>query len=161
MPNHFHLLITTPEADLGKVMQYLMQSATWTINSKAGRSGHVFGGRYHWTLVGTPLYFAHALKYVYRNPVKAGICENVESYSYSSLNILLGKDYPGFKCWYPFDLDRYLIVPNDYEAKLKWLNTPFISEHENEIRKNLKKTRFAEPKKGWLKVLRELGEHLV
>src|SRR4051794_18500799 len=67
MPNHFHLLITTPEEDLGRVMQIIMKSGTKTINTESRRTGRVFGSRYHWTIIESEVYFAHALKYVYRN----------------------------------------------------------------------------------------------
>jgi putative transposase len=71
MSNHFHLLITTPHEDLGKVMETFMRSITRTMNAKSGRTGRVFGGPYHWSLINSNVYYDCALKYVYRNPVKA------------------------------------------------------------------------------------------
>lgn len=35
--------------------------------------------------------YLNSYKYIYNNPVKAGICQSVESYPFSSLQILLGK----------------------------------------------------------------------
>ena len=68
MPNHIHLLISTPNEDLGVVMQRLLLGLTKRINRLAGRSGRVFGSQYHWTIIDTAEYFANVLKYVYRNP---------------------------------------------------------------------------------------------
>src|SRR4051794_23831949 len=51
MPNHFHMLLTVPEHDLGKAMNVFVSSATRTINLFSGRSGHVFGGPYHWSII--------------------------------------------------------------------------------------------------------------
>src|SRR5262245_49031235 len=85
MSNHFHLLCATPEADLGQAMNYLMRQVSKAIGSETGRINRIFGARYHWSVIDNPLYFAHAYKYVMRNPVEARIVTEVESYSYSSL----------------------------------------------------------------------------
>src|ERR1700752_2973729 len=49
MPNHFHLLISTPTDDLSETMKTFMCAVTKKINLKTGRSGRVFGSRYHWS----------------------------------------------------------------------------------------------------------------
>jgi len=35
-------------------------------------------------------YYKHAYKYIYRNPLEAGLCKRVEDYEFSSLRGLLG-----------------------------------------------------------------------
>lgn len=161
MPNHFHLLITAPEEDLGMVMQQSIRSITKTLNLKSGRSGRVFGSRYHWTLIDSHLYFAHALKYVYRNPVKAKLSEKVEDYEFSTLSGLLGAQPLAFPLYFPFGMSQHLLVPERTEDMLSWLNTPFQLEHEAAVKKALRKTRFAPPKQGWKRSLEVLKSHLL
>jgi putative transposase len=142
MPNHIHMLMTTPTHDLGKVMNILMSNVTRRCNRASGRSGHVFGGPYHWTLIGSSRYFGHALKYVYRNPVRALIAGSVETYPYSSLHGLLGRSHLPF----PIHFTRANLELNlpDLEGPqlIPWLNTPFPKEAEELIRKNLRKRTF-------------------
>src|ERR687896_722074 len=51
MPNHVHLLLETPQANLGAGMQYLHGSYANEFNERHGRFGHVFQGRYGSVLV--------------------------------------------------------------------------------------------------------------
>lgn len=158
MPNHFHMLISTPSHDLGIVMQEFMRSITRTINLKTGRSGRVFGGAYHWTLVDSSSYFAHAYKYVYRNPVRGGLFKRVEEYPYSTIETLLSDKPRPFPLWYPFNADEFILIPNDLSERHAWLNTPFQIEHEEQIQKSLKKTTFRPPRQGWRKTFSELAQ---
>ena len=161
MPNHFHLIVTVPEQDLSEVMQHFMRSATKTLNRVSGRSGRVFGGRYHWTLVDSPTYFSHALKYVYRNPVKAGICSRVEGFEFSTLQGLLCVQHLPFPIYFPFEKQSFDRIPNDYEEMKNWLNVPFRAEHDTAISKALRRTRFEPPKIGWKRTLLELKSELL
>jgi putative transposase len=142
MPNHFHLLVTVPEGDLGKAMNSLMRSVAQRTNLRTGRSGHVFGGPYRWSLIGSTCYFRHALKYVYRNPVKAGLCSVVEEYPFSTLYGLLGNAHLPF----PISFTRVgmeLALPHENPIEqLGWLNRPFPQEAEKLIQAGLRKARF-------------------
>ncbi len=148
MPNHIHLLITTPQEDLGKVMQHWIGSGTRTVNLISGRSGRIFGARYHWTLIDNPIYFMHAFKYVYRNPVKANLCAQAQLYPFSTLQFALGTQITSFPIWYAFQQKQWIGIPNTDPELLEWINTPFISEHEKAIQLSLKRTRFETPKIG-------------
>ena len=159
MPNHIHLLISTPQDDLGIVMKYWIGSGTKTLNQMSGRSGHVFGGSYHWSLVNSPIYYGHALKYVYRNPVKAKICESVEDYSYSTLSGLIGNQPLKFPVHYPFQQANFL--PADLGELAIWLNRPFKSEHQAAIQKGLRHRIYTPPKLGWKRTLDELKNPLI
>jgi putative transposase len=149
MPNHFHLLISIPEYDLGRVMERFMRSVTKTMNRLSGRSGRVFGGPYHRSVVGSSLYFAHAFKYVYRNPVRARICEAVEQYPYSTLYGQLGKARLSFPLYYPFGLDHYPKLPAELDRLVEWLNCAPKPQHDEDVRTALKKSIFEAPKSGW------------
>lgn len=147
MPNHFHLLLTTPADDLGLVMQHFMKSVTKTINMISGRSGRVFGGKYHWSLVDNDHYLDSALKYIYRNPVKAGLAMKVEEYAYSSIREFISHDTP-FSIL-PSSYNSTLVPDGEVQNYLSWLNRPFNGEQEEAIRIGLKKRKFSPPKSGW------------
>ncbi|MGZ3688298.1 MAG: transposase [Bdellovibrionota bacterium] len=148
MSNHIHLILTSPNEDLGKVMHRFFWSASRTMNSISGHINHLFGGPYHRTLIDSSLYFRHAVKYVYRNPVKAGICNQVQDYPFSSLLGLIGSSRAEFPLHIPrcgFGLEPSF---HNYEKLVDWLNRPYSSETDHAIRYALQKTEFQLPKTG-------------
>lgn len=85
MDNHYHLILSTSQKfDLGVVMQHLQKSVSRTINKKVGRINHVFGGPYKASLIQTPEYYFCVYKYLYRNPINAGLCNELVEYKYST-----------------------------------------------------------------------------
>lgn len=84
MTNHYHLLIETPEGNLGKIMHFLNSSYTTYINIKRKRSGHLFQGRYKAILVDKDSYLLELSRYLHLNPVRANIAERPEDYPHSS-----------------------------------------------------------------------------
>lgn len=87
MNNHYHLVASADEENnLSKVMCWLQTSISKAINNRTQRINHVFGGTYKASLITSSEHFSNILKYVYRNPVKAGICDSVWDYKFSTLN---------------------------------------------------------------------------
>ena len=146
MPNHFHMLITVPTFDLGKVMTVLMSNITKRSHEISGNRGHLFGGPYHWSLINSSLYFSHALKYVYRNPIKGGLCRTVEDYPYSSLFGLLGRDRLDFPIYFTRSGMEVMLPSENPIQCLDWLNTPFSNEVEKKIQMGLRKKIFQQTK---------------
>ncbi len=145
MINHYHLLLSSPNEDLGKVMQYFAWFVTRNANLKSGRIDHVFGGPYHGSLIDSTAYYRHALRYVYRNPVRAGICRRVEDYRFSTLRGLLGEAVSPFPLWPgPQEYGLWEASENP-SALLPWLNQHVPSSHDEAIRKGLRKTQFKIP----------------
>jgi len=153
MPNHFHMLVTTPKSELGNVMRDFMRSATRSINLFGERSGRVFGGPYYGSLVDSPYYFANAFKYVYRNPVRAGLAVLAEDYPFSTLHGLAGRGLLPFPLNYPFGRAGFIGVPDDPFGLLDWVNRPSSREEELMVRKALRKTRFCLEKSGWRRTI--------
>lgn len=142
MPNHIHILLTVPKHDLGIVMNEFMKSVSRSINLRSGRTGHVFGASYHWSLINNSRYYGHALKYVYRNPVRAKLCGRVEDYPYSSLHGLLGKAHLPFPL-YQTRVGMEIALPTtESYFQLDWMNTAFPSEAEKLIQKGLRRKLF-------------------
>jgi hypothetical protein len=72
MPNHFHLVVETPRANLDRFMHGLLTRYTVYFNRRHGRHGHLMQGRYGAKLVedgGTANRYLLALsRYVHLNP---------------------------------------------------------------------------------------------
>ncbi len=70
MTNHFHFLLRTREANLGKFMHAFLTSFTMTINRRKGKTGHLFHGRYKAHLVESHKYLSVLSRYIHLNPIR-------------------------------------------------------------------------------------------
>lgn len=138
MSNHYHLLLTAPRANLSQFLNHFMRETSKEIGRASGRINQVYGGRNHKTILPTDHYFMNTYKYIYRNPVRAGLSDFVEAYPYSTLHGLLGLR----KIFIPIINDRILFNNGLDQSALKWLNTPSQITHEIEMRKALRKAVF-------------------
>lgn len=85
MSNHAHMLIQTENLQaLSKYMQRLNTKYGKYYNKKYTRVGYVFRDRYKAEGIYNERYLYNCLKYIYDNPVKAGICDKAEEYPYSN-----------------------------------------------------------------------------
>jgi putative transposase len=84
MDNHVHLLVETPEPNLGKGMQRLHGGYAQTFNERHGRAGHVFQGRFGATPVTSDEQLWWVVAYIARNPVEAGLCARPGDWPWSS-----------------------------------------------------------------------------
>jgi REP element-mobilizing transposase RayT len=71
MPNHFHLALTTPNANLPRFMAWLQTTFTVRYNRRHRRSGHLFQGRYKAEPVQHGRYGRTLLLYIHLNPVRS------------------------------------------------------------------------------------------
>jgi len=69
MRNHFHLVVETPNGNLGRFMQSLLTGYTVYFNLRHRRHGHVTQGRYGARLVEGDAYLLKLSRYVHLNPV--------------------------------------------------------------------------------------------
>jgi len=85
MSNHIHLLLQSPDADvLGRPMRWFMTETARSFHRLRKRCGHFWERRYRACLVEDDLYALAALRYMDRNPVRAGIVEDPATYAWSS-----------------------------------------------------------------------------
>jgi putative transposase len=84
MPNHYHLLLETPRANLRRILHHLNTSYTNYFNVKTGRVGHLFQGRYRAILVQKDTYALELSRYIHLNPVRAHLVEEPSQYPWSS-----------------------------------------------------------------------------
>ena len=84
MHNHIHLLVETPQPNLGAGMQRLHGLYAQTFNKRHKRCGHLFQGRYGGDRVRTDEQLLTAARYIALNPVEAGLCERPDEWPWSS-----------------------------------------------------------------------------
>jgi REP element-mobilizing transposase RayT len=88
LPNHYHLLLCTPEAGLSAAMQSLASRFTQSINQYRGRDGPLFKGRFRSVTIADDAHLAKVSQYIHRNPVEAGLVAKCEDWRWSSRRCL-------------------------------------------------------------------------
>jgi putative transposase len=141
MANHFHMVVTTPKANLSEAMRYLMTETSRAVARTSHRINRIYGARYRWTIIKSPAHYAHAVKYVYRNPVKAGISKKVELYPWSTI---LEEGGPIKRSPHPLEFTEYLPPAND--DFIKWLNENCGEEHDQRVQAALRRHVFEFPR---------------
>lgn len=91
MNNHYHLLIKTPFANLGRAMRHINGVYTQRYNRLKKTDGPLFRGRYKAIVVDSDEYLLHLSKYIHLNPLEAKIVERLEDYPWSSYLTYVGK----------------------------------------------------------------------
>ena len=86
MSNHVHILLKEGKENLTLVLKRIAGSYVYWYNWKYHRSGHLFQDRFKSEPVEDDAYFLTVIRYIHQNPVKAGICRNVDGYKFSSYN---------------------------------------------------------------------------
>lgn len=137
MNNHFHLMVSTPNKNLSEGMNYFMGQSSRIIAKEANRINQVYGARFHSSLIQSHLYYLHAYKYIYRNPVEAGLTTDVCAYPYSTLPGILGIH----TIFIPICYDEVLF--SNVSETLSWLNTKPCENAKQSIARALKKSTFA------------------
>ncbi len=84
MGNHYHLLLCTPRANLGRAMRHLDGVYTQRHNRHAETDGPLFRGRYKAILVDEDRYLLQVCRYIHRNPLDAGVVKDPMDYPWSS-----------------------------------------------------------------------------
>lgn len=117
MSNHVHLLLKEGAKSLSGSIKVISASYAIWYNVKNDRVGHLFQSRFKSEVVETPGSLLRVVRYIHRNPVKAGICQSVSHYKYSS--------FP------EYIFGRKEII--DYDEIMKFQNkTTFIKYNETE-----------------------------
>ena len=91
MGDHYHLLVETPDANLSQGMRQLNGIYTQQNNYRHQKTGHLLQGRYKAILVDKDEYLLELARYMMLNPVRAGIAETPEGYTWSSYRATIGK----------------------------------------------------------------------
>lgn len=84
MSNHYHLLIQTPDSNLSRGMRHVNGVYTQRFNRAHKKEGQLFRGRYKAVLVDDDSHLIEVLRYIHRNPLRAGIVKTLGDYRWSS-----------------------------------------------------------------------------
>jgi REP element-mobilizing transposase RayT len=84
MDNHLHLLVQTPDPNLGAGMQRLHGNYALLFNRRHRKVGHVFQGRFGSKPILDDEQFWAVARYILRNPVEAGLCRDPAEWKWSS-----------------------------------------------------------------------------
>jgi putative transposase len=90
MTNHFHLAVTTTEANVSRAIQQLNGDYARWWNWRHERTGHVFQARFGSQLVQDDAYLINVCRYIVLNPVRAGVVESPEQWPWSSYRAMIG-----------------------------------------------------------------------
>ena len=91
MGNHIHILLKEGKENLTLVLKRIAGSYVYWYNWKYRRCGHLFQDRFKSEPVEDDAYFLTVIRYIHQNPIKAGICKNIDGYKFSSYNEYINK----------------------------------------------------------------------
>jgi hypothetical protein len=78
------MLVQEGKEDMGMFMRRIGARYVYWYNWKYRRCGHLFQDRYKSEEIDDDSYFLTVLRYIHRNPVKAGIAKEIPDYQWSS-----------------------------------------------------------------------------
>jgi REP element-mobilizing transposase RayT len=90
MTNHYHVVLSSARRDLSDGLHRLNGRYAASFNRRHGRFGHLFADRFSTRVIGSEEYVYEACAYVLLNPVRAGLCANVEDWPWSYSRFGLG-----------------------------------------------------------------------
>lgn len=131
MNNHAHILVKINNIDnLSRYMQRLNTKYGKYFNKKYDRVGFVFRNRYKSEGIYSEEHLYNCIKYIYDNPVKAGICKDASEYQYSNYKKYNKK----------FENNSYVFIETDedMEKECKGFITKYIKERGIDNKEDLK-----------------------
>ncbi len=139
MDNHSHLLLEVKRIqDLSKFMQRLNTAYGFYYNKKYNRVGYVFRNRFKSEGIYDEMHLYNCIKYIYDNPVKAGICAKPELYPFSNFKRC---DIVFEECFSFIDTeeDKILICQNTIDEFLRKtkINMEILKNDEHKIKELL------------------------
>ncbi len=90
MNNHYHVVITTHDANLSDAMRDINGDYAQWWNKRHGRVGHVFQARFDSQIVQDGVYFLTVCRYAVLNPVRARIVTTPQRWPWSSYRATCG-----------------------------------------------------------------------
>jgi len=100
MPNHYHLVVQTPQANLSRAMGWIQTAYSIRFNRRHRRSGHLFQGRFKAHVVEADAYARSLAVYIHLNPVRPADkrqaipserCNLLEGFTWSSHRAYAGR----------------------------------------------------------------------
>ena len=111
MTNHYHLAVTTTDANLSRAVKQLNGGYAQWWTERHERPGHLFGARFKAQVVQDDVYLLNVCRYIAFNPVRARMVKAPEDWPWSSYRATAGLErMPSF-----LHLDRLMrtMAPDD------------------------------------------------
>lgn len=134
MNNHYHMVISTPDANISFFMYVFNKNFSLQLRKKTNLINRMFGGRYKWSLIQNQVHYSHVMKYVFLNPNKASLVQDASEYRFSTLYLQKHKLY------FPATINPYFNVLED--KFIKWLHDIHSPEQSDSISRGLTRTSF-------------------
>jgi REP element-mobilizing transposase RayT len=107
MNNHYHLLITTKQADLSEGMYRLNRLHAVRFNNRHELDGHVFQGRFFGERIEGSAHLLELCRYIVLNPVRANLEPHPAAWPWSSFNETSGGTRSSGICSTTWLLDQF------------------------------------------------------
>ncbi|MGI6427701.1 MAG: transposase [Natronincolaceae bacterium] len=90
MKNHLHLLLKEGKEPLETIMRKICSSYVLWYNKKYDRVGYLFQDRFRSEPVEDDKYFLTVIRYIFQNPLKAGIESKIQNYRWTNYSDYVG-----------------------------------------------------------------------
>ena len=111
IPNHFHLVLWPHgDGDLSRWMQWLLTAHVRRYHRHYRGSGHVWQGRFKAFPIQRDEHLLTVMRYVERNPLRAGLARKAQAWPWSSLGASAAHQRPGWLVEGPVDRPRNWIA---------------------------------------------------
>ncbi len=141
MTNHYHLTLKTPSANISEILWFINNQIAKRYNRRMGVTGHLWGERFHSTIIENALHALRCVIYLYTNGVRAGMCsrasedEQLSTFEFyargKKVEFIVTED------------DVYLMLGNNrkerQEAFVQMVDQPMDDEEIKAIRSGLRK----------------------
>ncbi|PKF63769.1 hypothetical protein CW745_02725 [Psychromonas sp. psych-6C06] len=137
MPNHYHLLVQSPRANLSRCMRHINGVYTQRFNRLGKTDGPLFRGRYKALIMDVDNYFLQVFRYIHRNPIDCAIplVDQLDTFKWSSFPAYVVKDI--FVEW----LQRDFTLAQ-FDDKWQRYNHFVHNDTSHEVKDILDKTRW-------------------
>ncbi|MCT2536076.1 transposase [Aquibacillus koreensis] len=142
MNNHVHLLLKEGDESLSETMKRIGVSYVWYYNLKYDTTGHLFQDRFRSEVVEDRRSFLAVIRYIHRNPLKAGIASHLGDWQWSSFTGIMGEyRYPRDLLDRDFVLQAFsndkTIARNKFKAFCEKQNDEESLDEKYEVKKRL------------------------
>lgn len=138
MGNHYHLLIRTPQGNLQRIMRHVDGLYTQFFNRTEDRDGPLFRGRYRAVLVDADTHWLELSRYIHRNPLEAGLTNDLKDYRWSSYQV-----YAGLKTRPPWLITEYVLKAIGERDQNSRYRTFVTGDTDKELRSFYEQTRMS------------------
>lgn len=102
MSNHYHAILRPTKANFSEAIRILNGDYAQWWNKRHNRVGHTFQGRFKDQIVDTDKYLMALIRYVARNPLRAGLVKDLADWRFGSYRTLAGlEDSPALLSFEP------------------------------------------------------------